>query len=292
MFQGSIVAIVTPMSEDGSVDFDALKKLVEFHVSEGTDAIVSVGTTGESATLSMEEHSTVIRKTIEFANGNIPIIAGTGANSTTEALELTENAKAAGAQACLLVTPYYNKPPQEGLYQHFRKIAESVDVPQILYNVPGRTSVDMSPETTARLAEIDNIIGTKEAHGTVERIKQLVAVCPEDFRIFTGDDSTAMESILAGAHGNISVTANVAPALMHQMCQAALDGDAATARDIEAKLADLNTKLFIESSPIPAKWALHKMGFIPAGIRLPLVPMSDASIDAVTAALSKAGISI
>ncbi|MEM7257908.1 MAG: 4-hydroxy-tetrahydrodipicolinate synthase [Pseudomonadota bacterium] len=292
MFQGSIVAIVTPMSEDGSVDFDALKKLVEFHVSEGTDAIVSVGTTGESATLSMEEHSTVIRKTIEFASGNIPIIAGTGANSTTEALELTENAKAAGAQACLLVTPYYNKPPQEGLYRHFRKIAESVDVPQILYNVPGRTSVDMSPDTTARLAEIDNIIGTKEAHGTVARIKELVAKCPEGFRIFTGDDSTAMESILAGAKGNISVTANVAPALMHQMCQAALQGDEATARDIEARLADLNANLFIESSPIPAKWALQKMGYIPGGIRLPLVPMSDASVGAVTDALSKAGISI
>jgi 4-hydroxy-tetrahydrodipicolinate synthase len=292
MFQGSIVAIVTPMSNDGSVDFDALKKLVEFHHREGTDAIVSVGTTGESATLSMEEHATVIRKTIEFANGAIPVIAGTGANSTTEALELTENAKAAGAQACLLVTPYYNKPPQEGLYQHFRKIAESVDIPQILYNVPGRTSVDMTPETTARLAEIDNIIGTKEAHGTVERIRQLVSLCPSEFRIFTGDDSTAMESILAGANGNISVTANVAPALMHQMCQAALDGDETTAREIEARLSDLNSKLFIESSPIPVKWALARMGYIQTGIRLPLVPMSDASVPAVTAALDKAGISV
>ena len=292
MFQGSIVAIVTPMSEDGSVDFDALKKLVDFHVAEGTDAIVSVGTTGESATLSMDEHSTVIRKTIEFAGGNIPIIAGTGANSTTEALELTENAKAAGAQACLLVTPYYNKPPQEGLYQHFRKIAESVDIPQILYNVPGRTSVDMSPETTARLAEIDNIIGTKEAHGTVERIKQLVALCPADFCIFTGDDGTAMESILAGAKGNISVTANVAPALMHQMSQAAVNGDEKSAREIEAKLTDLNSKMIIESSPIPVKWALRQMGYIQAGIRLPLVNMSDSCVGEVTAALNKAGISL
>ncbi len=292
MFQGSIVAIVTPMSADGSVDLDALKKLVEFHISEGTDAIVSVGTTGESATLSMEEHSMVIRKTIEYASGKIPVIAGTGANSTTEALELTENAKAAGAQACLLVTPYYNKPPQEGLYQHFRKIAETVDIPQILYNVPGRTSVDMLPETTARLSQISNIIGTKEAHGTVARIKELVAACPAEFKIFTGDDSTAMESILAGAKGNISVTANVAPALMHQMCQAALDGDEATARSIEKQLADLNSQLFIEASPIPVKWALGKMGYIQSGIRLPLVPMSDNSVDAVTAALKQAGISI
>ena len=292
MFQGSIVAIVTPMFEDGSVDFDALKTLVKFHCKEGTDAIVSVGTTGESATLSMEEHSTVIRKTIEFAAGNIPIIAGTGANSTTEALELTENAKAAGAEACLLVTPYYNKPPQEGLYQHFRKIAERVDIPQILYNVPGRTSVDMAPETTARLAEVDNIIGTKEAHGTVERIQQLVALCPTSFLVFTGDDGTAMESILAGARGNISVTANVAPALMHQMCAAALAKDKSTARDLEAQLADLNGALFIESSPIPVKWALQQMGLIKPGIRLPLVGMSDNSCVPVKQALAKAGIDI
>lgn len=292
MFQGSIVAIVTPMFDDGSVDFDALKTLVEFHVKEGTDAIVSVGTTGESATLSMEEHATVIRKTIEFADGNIPVIAGTGANSTTEALELTENAKAAGADACLLVTPYYNKPPQEGLYQHFRKIAESVDIPQILYNVPGRTSVDMAPETTARLAEIDNIIGTKEAHGTVERIRQLVALCPDSFLILTGDDGTAMESILAGASGNISVTANVAPALMHQMCTAALAKDESTARDIENKLTDLNRTLFIESSPIPAKWALQQMGLIKTGIRLPLVELSENCHADVKRALGKAGIEI
>ncbi len=290
MFQGSIVAIVTPMLENGEVDFDSLQSLVKFHIQEGTDAIVSVGTTGESATLSMEEHSKVIRKTIEYANGEIPIIAGTGANSTREALELTENAKKAGAMACLLVTPYYNKPPQEGLYQHFRKIAESVDIPQIVYNVPGRTSVDMSPQTTARLAEIDNIIGTKEAHGTVERIKELVALCPSDFRIFTGDDSTAMESILAGAHGNISVTANVAPALMHQMCKAALNKDEATAREIESRLADLNRLLFIESSPIPVKWALTQMGMMKYGLRLPLVQLSDSCHDQVSGALKKAGI--
>ncbi len=290
MFQGSIVAIVTPMLDDGGLDYDSLKSLVQFHVREGTDAIVSVGTTGESATLSMEEHSAVIRRTIEFADGRIPVIAGTGANSTTEALELTENAKKAGADACLLVTPYYNKPPQEGLYQHFRKIAEAVDIPQIVYNVPGRTSIDMSAETTARLAQVDNIIGTKEAFGSVERIMELVRLCPPEFRIFTGDDGTAMESILAGAHGNISVTANVAPALMHQMCAAALEKDEATARSIEARLSDLNRNLFIESSPIPAKWALQQMGLIGSGIRLPLVPLNENCHSDVTAALKKAGV--
>lgn len=290
MFQGSIVAIVTPMLDDGAVDYGSLESLVKFHIREGTDAIVSVGTTGESATLSMEEHSAVIRRTIEFADGVIPIIAGTGANSTTEALELTENAKKAGAQACLLVTPYYNKPPQEGLYQHFRKIAESVDIPQILYNVPGRTSVDMSAETTARLAQVDNIIGTKEACGSVDRIVELVKLCPSGFRIFTGDDGTAMESILAGAHGNISVTANVAPALMHQMCAAALDKDEATARSIDTQLSDLNRNLFIESSPIPVKWALQQMGLIGSGIRLPLVPLNTDCRNDVAGALKKAGV--
>jgi len=290
MFQGSIVAIVTPMSADGAVDFDALKKLVKFHIDAGTDAIVSVGTTGESATLSMQEHSTVISKTIEFAAGAIPIIAGTGANSTTEALELTENAKKAGADACLLVTPYYNKPTQEGLYQHFKKIAESVDIPIVLYNVPGRTSVDMTPETTARLSQISNIVGTKEAHGTVERIKQVLKLCPDDFDVFTGDDGTAMDSILAGARGNISVTANVAPALMHQMCKAALAGDEAKARDLDGQMADLHKQLFIESSPIPAKWALKHMGLIAEGIRLPLTPLDSKYHADVKDALNKAGL--
>lgn len=290
MFQGSIVAIVTPMQEDGEIDFDSLQSLVGFHIQEGTDAIVSVGTTGESATLSMEEHSTVIRKTIEYARGEIPVIAGTGANSTTEALELTENAKKAGAVACLLVTPYYNKPPQEGLYRHFKKIAESVDIPQILYNVPGRTSVDMSAETTARLAAIDNIIGTKEATGTVERIKELVALCPPDFKIYTGDDGTAMESILAGAHGNISVTANVAPGLMQKMCKAALKKDEPTAREIDAKLSELNKLLFIESNPIPVKWALQQMGMMKPGIRLPLVALNENYHGDVSGALNKAGL--
>ncbi len=290
MFQGSIVAIVTPMLDDGAVDFDALKKLVKFHVDAGTDAIVSVGTTGESATLSMAEHSEVIRKTIEFADGAIPVIAGTGANSTTEALELTANAKAAGANACLLVTPYYNKPTQEGLYQHFKKIAESVDIPIILYNVPGRTSVDMTAATTARLAAIDNIIGTKEAHGTVERIKEVLSLCPDDFVVMTGDDGTAMESILAGARGNISVTANVAPEIMAQMCAAALAKDDAKARELDAKVSDLHKYLFIESSPIPAKWALQQMGMIGAGIRLPLTPLDEQYYGDVTGAMKKAGI--
>ncbi len=290
MFQGSIVAIVTPMADDGAVDFDALKKLVKFHIDAGTDAIVSVGTTGESATLSMAEHSEVIRKTIEFAGGAIPVIAGTGANSTTEALELTENAKAAGADACLLVTPYYNKPTQEGLYQHFKKIAESVDIPIILYNVPGRTSVDMTAATTARLAVIKNIIGTKEAHGTVERIKEVVSLCPDDFIVMTGDDGTAMESILAGARGNISVTANVAPAIMAQMCAAALAQDEAKARELDAQVNDLHKFLFIESSPIPAKWALQQMGMIGAGIRLPLTPLDAQFYGEVTGAMKKAGI--
>ena len=238
----------------------------------------------------MAEHSEVIRKTIEFADGAIPVIAGTGANSTTEALELTENAKAAGANACLLVTPYYNKPTQEGLYQHFKKIAESVDIPIILYNVPGRTSVDMTAATTARLAAIDNIIGTKEAHGTVERIKEVLSLCPDDFVVMTGDDGTAMESILAGARGNISVTANVAPEIMAQMCAAALAKDDAKARELDAKVSDLHKYLFIESSPIPAKWALQQMGMIGAGIRLPLTPLDEQYYGDVTGAMKKAGI--
>lgn len=289
MFQGSIVAIVTPMLEDGAVDYDSLRGLVKFHIEAGTDAIVSVGTTGESATLSMQEHSAVISKTIEYAEGAIPVIAGTGANSTTEALELTENAKKAGADASLLVTPYYNKPTQEGLYQHFKKIAESVDIPIILYNVPGRTSVDMTAATTARLAQVENIIGTKEAHGTVDRIKELVALCPDDFIVLTGDDGTAMESILAGARGNISVTANVVPALMHEMCAAALAKDESRARELDDKLAELSRLLFIESSPIPAKWSLQQMGRIGAGIRLPLVPLDENFHADVAGALKKAG---
>ena len=289
MFQGSIVALVTPMQDDGQVDQKTLAELVEFHVENGTDGIVSVGTTGESATLDVEEHLAVISKTIECVNGRVPVIAGTGANSTSEAVFLTRRAKEAGADACLLVTPYYNKPTQEGLYQHFKAIAESVDIPQILYNVPGRTALDMLPETTARLSSINNIVGIKEALGKVERIKKLVELCPADFSILTGDDASAMESILAGARGDISVTANVVPAQMHKMCKAALAGDRVAAEAIEADISDLHTVLFLESNPIPVKWALFKMGRVGASLRLPLTVLDEAFHKPVLDALQKAG---
>lgn len=289
MFQGSMVALVTPMHHDGSIDDAALASLIEFHVESGTDAIVAVGTTGESATLTVPEHAQVIRRVIELVNKRVPVIAGTGANATAEAIELTRHAAEAGADACLLVTPYYNKPTQEGLFEHFRSIAEAVDVPQILYNVPGRTAVDMLPATTARLSRLDNIIGIKEALGTVERIKQLIAECEDNFMIVTGDDATAMESMLAGAHGDISVTANVVPAQMHQMCKAAIAGDRAAAEAIEARIGDLHKVLFHESNPIPVKWALHVMDRIGPGIRLPLTPLAEPHREALTAALKKAG---
>ena len=289
MFQGSMVALVTPMLDDGSVDDAALAALVDFHIEAGTDAIVAVGTTGESATLTVLEHATVIKRVIELVGKRIPVIAGTGANSTAEAIALTAHAKQDGADACLLVTPYYNKPTQEGLYQHFKSIAEAVDIPQILYNVPGRTALDMLPATTARLSKIDNIVGIKEAFGTVERIKELVAACVDDFMIVTGDDATAMESMLAGAKGDISVTANVAPAQMHLMCKAAIAGDRETAEAIESQIGDLHTVLFHESNPIPVKWALHAMGRMGPGIRLPLTPLDARYHDVVLAALRKAG---
>jgi len=278
MFQGSMVALATPMLGTGGVDdaldSAALAKLVEFHIAAGTDAIVAVGTSGESATLTVPEHASVIEQVVQLVNKRVPVIAGTGANSTSEAIELTNHAVAAGADACLLVTPYYNKPTQEGLFQHFQAIAQAVDVPQILYNVPGRTAVDMQVATTARLSNISNIVGIKEAYGTVERIKELVAACADDFMVVTGDDGTAMESILAGAKGNISVTANVAPKLMHDMCAAALSGDRAAAEGIDAQMADLHTSLFLESNPIPVKWALEQMGKLGPGIRLPLTPLA------------------
>ncbi|MGQ7845316.1 4-hydroxy-tetrahydrodipicolinate synthase [Granulosicoccus sp. 3-233] len=289
MFQGSMVALVTPMLDDGTVDDAALAELIEFHVEAGTDAIVAVGTTGESATLTVPEHARVIKQTIELVNKRIPVIAGTGANSTFEAIELTSRAREAGADACLLVTPYYNKPTQEGLFQHFKAIAEAVDIPQILYNVPGRTAVDMQPATTARLSALSNIIGIKEAHGTVERIRQLIDACVDDFMVVTGDDATAMESMLAGAHGDISVTANVVPREMHLMCKAAIAGDRATAESIEARIGDLHRDLFHESNPIPVKWALHAMGRIGSGIRLPLTPLASEYHEVLTLALKKAG---
>lgn len=289
MITGSIVALVTPMTDDGQVDFQALQGLVDWHVESGTDAIVSVGTTGESATLVVDEHLEVIRRTLAYADGRVPVIAGTGANATAEAVELTAAAAGIGVQACLLVTPYYNKPPQEGLYRHYRTVAEAVDVPLILYNVPGRTGCDMQPETVARLAEIDNIVGVKEAHGTLPRMQELLDLGMKDFAIYSGDDLTACDSILMGCHGDISVTANVAPELMHRMCAAALAGDRDHAKDLDARLAPLHQNLFLEPNPIPAKWALQQMGRIPAGIRLPLVPLSETNQSAVRDAMRAAG---
>ncbi len=288
MFSGSMVALVTPMHKDGSVDQESLARLVEFHVENGTDAIVAVGTTGESATLNKQEHCQTIKQIVEFADNRVPVIAGTGANSTTEAIELTKCAMDAGADACLLVTPYYNKPTQEGLYQHFKKIAENVAIPQILYNVPGRTAVDMLPETVARLAGISNIIGIKEATGDLQRGKQIMDECGAKLDVYSGDDATAMELILMGARGDISVTANVAPKLMHEMCAAALAGDRVTASTINDRLIALHQKLFVESNPIPVKWALYDMGLIPDGIRLPLTELDKKFHDVIRDAVKQA----
>lgn len=270
MFTGSIVAIVTPMYPDGRVDYGALEKLVEFHVVNKTDAIVAVGTTGESATLDYEEHRQVIRKVVEFADGRLPVIAGTGSNSTLEALKLTHWAAEDGAQACLLVTPYYNKPSQEGLYQHFKLIAESVNIPQILYNVPGRTAVDLLPETVERLSHLENIIGIKEA-STLERIDVLIDKVGDRISVLTGEDGDACEAILRGAKGVISVTANVAPLQMHKITQAAMAGDREKAVALNDEIKDVHRLLFIESNPVPAKWILKEMGKIQGGIRLPLI---------------------
>ena len=272
---GSMVALITPMFEDGSVDFVALRSLVEFHIDSGTHAIVSMGTTGESATLNQEEHIEVMRKTIEFSKGRIPIIAGTGANSTTEAIELTSAAKEIGANACLLVTPYYNKPTQEGLYQHYKAIAEAVEIDQILYNVPGRTAVDLSVETAVRLAEIKNIIGIKDATGDLDVAQALIDSCPDDFLLYSGDDATAVEFILMGGHGGISVSANVAPKAVSEAYNVAMDNDRNSAETINSTLSDLHQHLFIESNPIPVKWALYKMNKCESGIRLPLTKLSQ-----------------
>ena len=287
---GSIVALITPMRADGAVDHEALAKAVDRVIEAGSAAIVSVGTTGESATLDVDEHTDVIRRTIDVAAGRVPIIAGTGANSTAEAIHLTEAAKAAGADAALLVTPYYNKPPQEGLYRHFKAVAEAVDIPQILYNVPGRTAVDMLPATVERLAELAAIVGIKEAKGDLDRVRELVALGLPDFALYSGDDATARASILLGFHGDISVTANVAPEGMARMCAAALAGDAETAAAIDADLAALHRALFVEPNPIPVKWALAELGLIDEGIRLPLVPLDPAFHDDVRAALRAAGL--
>jgi len=290
MIQGSLVALVTPMHEDGAVDFNSLQQLVEWHVQQGTDGIVAVGTTGESATLNEKEHCEVIRKTVEFVDGRIPVIAGTGANSTTEAIELTRCAKEVGADACLLVTPYYNKPTQEGLYMHHKAISEAVDISQILYNVPGRTACDMLPETAARLAELNNIIGIKEATGDLDRLTKIRELAGDDFALYSGDDATGMNFMLQGGNGVISVTTNVAPDLMHQMSVSALAGDAEAAQSINERLMPLHQKLFVEANPIPVKWALQQMGKIPTGIRLPLTPLSEQAQPVMQEAMSQAGI--
>lgn len=289
MFRGSMVALVTPMRADGALDFEALARLVEFHIESGTDAIIAVGTTGESATLDFEEHITVVRKVVELVSNRIPVIAGTGANSTTEALHLTRRAMEAGADACLLVTPYYNKPTQEGLYRHYKLIADGVAIPQILYNVPGRTACDLKPETVERLADIPNIIGIKEA-STLERVLELTRRCGDRLDVYSGDDGIAAEAILGGARGVISVTANVAPRAMHDMAAAALEGDRARTEVIDGRLAGLHQALFLESNPIPVKWAVGQLGLIPPGIRLPLTPLSEPFQPAVRAAMQQAGV--
>jgi 4-hydroxy-tetrahydrodipicolinate synthase len=290
MISGSLVALVTPMHGDGSLDWVGLEKLVRFHLANGTNAIVAVGTTGESATLDMDEHCAVIKKIIELTDKKIPVIAGTGANSTREAIELTAAAKSLGADACLLVVPYYNKPTQEGLYLHYKAVAEAVDIDQILYNVPGRTACDMSNETVARLADIPNIVGIKDATGDLARGRELISMVSDRLAVYSGDDATAVELILAGAKGNISVTANVAPADMAAMCRHALAGGAVEARNINERLMPVHRNLFVEANPIPVKWALEQMGLISPGIRLPLTPLSEKYHQVVADALKGAGI--
>ncbi|MBH3429461.1 4-hydroxy-tetrahydrodipicolinate synthase [Pseudomonas alkylphenolica] len=290
MIAGSMVALVTPMDAQGRLDWDSLRKLVDFHLENGTHAIVAVGTTGESATLDVKEHIEVIKAVVKQVNGRIPVIAGTGANSTSEAVHLTQNAKDAGADACLLVVPYYNKPTQEGLYQHFKHIAEAVDIPQILYNVPGRTSCDMQAETVIRLSSVPNIIGIKEATGDLKRAKAILDGVSSDFIVLSGDDPTAVELILMGGKGNISVTANVAPREMADLCEAALEGKADEARAINEKLMPLHKHLFCEANPIPVKWALVEMGLMQQGIRLPLTWLSESCHDIVRQALRQSGV--
>ncbi|GAB5450699.1 MAG: 4-hydroxy-tetrahydrodipicolinate synthase [Halioglobus sp.] len=290
MITGSIVALVTPMHADGSVDWDALDKLIEWHIEAGTAGIGAVGTTGESATLSVPEHCEVISHCVKYSAGRIPVIAGTGSNSTREAIELTQAAAGAGADACLLVTPYYNRPTQRGLYEHFRAVAEAVAVPQILYNVPGRTAVDMHNDTAVRLAEIENIVGIKDATGELDRLPDLRARCADDFAIYSGDDPTAMELMLGGGQGVISVTANVAPALNAELSSAALAGDRDTSEALNARMAQLYEALFLQANPIPVKWALYHQGQIGEGIRLPLTVLDEQFHAPVVAALEAAGV--
>jgi 4-hydroxy-tetrahydrodipicolinate synthase len=288
--QGSLVAIVTPMDDDGGLDLDAFRKLIDWHIHEGTDGIVVVGTTGESPTVDFDEHHLLIKAAVDHAARRVPVIAGTGANSTLEAIELTIYAKEVGADMSLSVVPYYNKPTQEGLYRHFRAIAEAADIPHILYNVPGRTVADMQNETVLRLAQIPNIVGIKDATANLERGADLLRRKPADFLVFSGDDATGLALMLLGGHGVISVTANVAPRAMHEMCAAALAGDMARAREINNRLLGLHRHLFCEANPIPVKWAAQQMGLIKGGIRLPLTPLSSGYHDVVRDAMRQAGI--
>jgi 4-hydroxy-tetrahydrodipicolinate synthase len=290
MFHGSMVALVTPMHADESLDAEGLARLIEFHIEQGTDAIVVAGTTGESSTLDEKEHCKLIRQTVDFVKGRVPVIAGTGSNATHEAIDLTRCAMEGGADACLLVTPYYNKPTQEGLFRHHKKVAEAVPIPQILYNVPGRTACDMLPETVERLATIPNIVGIKDATGNLDRGREILERCGDRLDLYSGDDATAMELILLGAKGVISVTANVAPRGMHEMCAAALAGDRAKAAAIDARLAGLHETLFVEANPIPVKWVLYEMGLIPPGIRLPMTLLSERYHDTLRQAMRQAGI--
>ncbi|MBK1614001.1 4-hydroxy-tetrahydrodipicolinate synthase [Rubrivivax gelatinosus] len=289
---GSIVALVTPMHPDGSVDYDALGRLIDWHIAEGTDCIGAVGTTGESATLTVPEHCEVIRFSVQRAQGRVPIMAGAGGNSTAEAIELTRFAKEVGADCTLQVVPYYNKPSQEGIYRHFRAIAEAVDLPLMLYNVPGRTVADMLPETTLRVAQVPGVFGIKEATGNIERAAWLIKHAPEGFSVYSGDDGTAVALMLLGGKGNVSVTANVAPRLMHELCMAAIEGDARRATAIHFQLLALHRALFCESNPAPAKWALHRLGRCGNTLRLPLLPVTEAGQAAVDQALADSGVRI
>lgn len=284
--QGSMVALVTPMNADGSIDWASLDKLVEFHIAEGTNTIVAVGTTGESATLSVGEHLQVIERVVGQVNGRISVVAGTGANSTSEAVELTKSAHAAGVDACLLVVPYYNKPTQEGLFRHFSFIADAVDVPQILYNVPGRTITDMQNDIVVRLSTHDNIMGIKDATGDVARGKALIESLPDDFYVYSGDDPTAPELMLLGGKGNISVTANVAPRKMAELCRLAMAGETDSTRSLQNELTPLHNALFNEANPIPVKWAVSELGLMPSGIRLPLTPLTDPSKEPLRKAMA------
>ncbi|MDR3413667.1 MAG: 4-hydroxy-tetrahydrodipicolinate synthase [Formivibrio sp.] len=290
MLTGSLVAIATPMFENGDLDFARLKKLVDWHIEQGTDGIVAVGTTGESPTVGVDEHLEIIRVVIEQTAGRVPVIAGTGANSTREAIHLTERAKSIGADYALSVVPYYNKPTQEGLYQHFKTISEAVDIPVILYNVPGRTSCDLANDTVLRLAELRNIVGIKDATGNIDRAVDLISRAPANFTLLSGDDATTLAFILLGGHGTISVTANVAPRLMHEMCNLARQGNIREARIINDRLQHLHRNLFIEANPIPVKWALAELGHIDKGIRLPLTWLTETHHQAVKKALTQAGL--